>query len=39
VIFLEDILKDEQEGVDEYTKLLRNSPGTQAEVAGSKKIG
>jgi bacterioferritin len=33
VIFLEDILADEQEGVDEYTKLLRNSDGA---VAGSK---
>jgi bacterioferritin len=29
VVFLEDILKEEQEGVDEYTKLLRNS-GTAA---------
>ncbi len=25
VIFLEDILKEEQEGVDEFTKLLRDS--------------
>lgn len=25
VVFLEDILKEEQEGVDEYTKLLRSS--------------
>ena len=25
VVFLEDILKEEQEGVDEFTKLLRNS--------------
>ncbi|MCU0711891.1 MAG: ferritin-like domain-containing protein [Pirellula sp.] len=25
VVFLEDILLDEQEGVEEYTKLLRNS--------------
>jgi bacterioferritin len=25
VVFLEDILKDEQEGVDEYTKLLRET--------------
>lgn len=33
VIFLEDILNDEQEGVDEYTKLLRNSEGS---AAGSK---
>lgn len=30
VIFLEDILKEEQDGVDEYTKLLRNSSGTSA---------
>jgi bacterioferritin len=29
VVFLEDILKEEQEGVDEFTKLLRNS-GTAA---------
>ena len=27
VIFLEDILKEEQDGVDEYTKLLRSSAG------------
>lgn len=33
VIFLEDILIEEQEGVDEYTKLLRNS---EASAAGSK---
>lgn len=25
IVFLEDILKDEQEGVDEYTKLLRDT--------------
>ncbi|MDA8744613.1 ferritin-like domain-containing protein [Rubripirellula amarantea] len=30
VIFLEDILIQEQEGVDEYTKLLRNSTGASA---------
>lgn len=29
VVFLEDILKEEQEGVDEFTKLLRSS-GTAA---------
>ncbi len=29
VVFLEDILKEEQEGVDEYTKLLRDSVGVQ----------
>lgn len=31
VIFLEDILKEEQEGVDEYTKLLRDTPAMGAE--------
>lgn len=30
VVFLEDILKEEQEGVDEYTKLLRNSNSSAA---------
>lgn len=39
VIFLEDILKEEQEGVDEYTKLLRETPASQAELSSSKKIG
>ena len=38
VIFLEDILKEEQEGVDEYTKLLRETPAHQAELSTSKKI-
>ena len=28
VVFLEDILKEEQEGVDEFTKLLRDSSGS-----------
>lgn len=37
VVFLEDILKDEQEGVDEYTKLLRETPTSQAELSGSKR--
>ncbi len=32
VIFLEDILKEEQEGVDEYAKLLRNT-GSGSESA------
>lgn len=36
VIFLEDILKDEQEGVEEYTKLLRETPA-QAVQSGSGK--
>jgi bacterioferritin len=39
VIFLEDILNDEQEGVDEYTKLLRDTPATQADLQSGKKIG
>jgi len=39
VIFLEDILKDEQEGVDEYTKLLRETPAKQVELQSSKKTG
>ncbi|KAA1261767.1 Bacterioferritin [Rubripirellula obstinata] len=37
VIFLEDILADEQEGVDEYTKLLRNSEGSAAGTKPSEK--
>jgi len=39
VIFLEDILNDEQAGVDEYTKLLRETPAQQAELQSSKKTG
>ncbi|HBJ35387.1 MAG TPA: ferritin [Planctomycetaceae bacterium] len=39
VIFLEDILNDEQEGVDEYSKLLRESPSKQVELQTSKKTG
>jgi bacterioferritin len=30
VVFLEDILLDEQEGVEEYTKLLRQTEGVAA---------
>jgi len=37
VIFLEDILTEEQEGVDEYTKLLRNSDGSAASATSSQK--
>lgn len=37
VIFLEDILTEEQEGVDEYTKLLRNSEGGAAGANPSQK--
>ncbi len=36
VIFLEDILKEEQEGVDEYTKLLRTTEAQDAANAISK---
>jgi bacterioferritin len=39
VIFLEDILNDEQEGVDEYSKLLRDTQVKQAELQTSKKTG
>lgn len=35
VVFLEDILKEEQEGVDEYTKLLRETPAASAQVSSS----
>jgi bacterioferritin len=37
VVFLEDILKDEQEGVDEYTKLLRSTPAQAAKVGEGKR--
>ncbi len=36
VIFLEDILKDEQEGVEEYTKLLRSTPSQTAQIATAR---
>jgi bacterioferritin len=36
VVFLEDILVQEQEGVDEYTKLLRQSEAVQAETTARK---
>lgn len=39
VVFLEDILNEEQDGADEYSKLLRETPGQQAEQHSSKKIG
>lgn len=39
IIFLEDILKDEQEGVEEYTKLLRSTPSQSAQIATGKKLG
>lgn len=37
IIFLEDILKEEQEGVDEYTKLLRDTPAQAMQTAGNKR--
>ena len=37
VIFLEDILTEEQEGVDEYTKLLRHSEGSVSNANPSQK--
>lgn len=37
VVFLEDILKEEQEGVDEYTKLLRDTPAQSGQVGTPKK--
>ena len=36
VVFLEDILVQEQEGVDEYSKLLRETPAAQAELSARK---
>lgn len=36
VIFLEDILIEEQEGVDEFTKLLRNTEGSSAALPNQK---
>ena len=36
VVFLEDILKEEQEGVDEFTKLLRDSTGAAGGQAATK---
>ena len=39
VVFLEDILKEEQEGVDEYTKLLRQTAGSAAGTTSPGKTG
>lgn len=40
VIFLENILEDEQEGVEEYTKLLRQTPGQAAQpIVGKQSRG
>lgn len=38
-VFLEDILVDEQDGVDEYTKLLRDSSGGAAAAGDARKTG
>ena len=39
VVFLEDILKEEQEGVDEYTKLLRSSGGASSGANPARNTG
>ena len=39
VVFLEDILKEEQEGVDEYTKLLRDSGAAASDAGPVSKTG
>ena len=40
VVFLEDILKEEQDGVDDFTKLLRDrSTAVQDSDAGASKAG
>lgn len=36
VVFLENILVEEQEGVDEYTKILRETPAQSGEVSPPK---
>lgn len=36
VVFLEDILKEEQEGVDEFSKLLRDSSAHSSSASSSK---
>ncbi|GAA5507747.1 MULTISPECIES: ferritin-like domain-containing protein [Novipirellula] len=36
VVFLEDILLQEQEGVDEYSKLLRESAAADAQLSARK---
>ena len=37
-VFLENILEDEQEGVDEYSKILRE-PGAAAKKKSASKVG
>ena len=36
VVFLEDILKEEQEGVDEYTKLIGQATAAASETVAAK---
>ena len=39
-VFIEDILKEEQEGVDEYTRILRGSnAGGGAATKPAQKVG
>ncbi|MGV3608648.1 MAG: ferritin-like domain-containing protein [Planctomycetaceae bacterium] len=38
-IFLEDILNEEQEGVDNLTRILRNPKGAAAGATGNAKVG
>lgn len=39
VIFLEDLLDEEQEGVDTLTRILRNPQAVSASLGGASKVG
>lgn len=39
VVFLEDILKEEQEGVDEFTLILRGQSTSAANAPAASKVG
>ena len=39
VVFLEDILKEEQDGVDELTRILRNPQSVAASTGSKTKAG
>jgi bacterioferritin len=39
VVFLEDILKQEQEGVDEFTLILRDPSASAASAPAASKVG
>lgn len=39
VVFLEDILKEEQEGVDEFTLILRGHTAAAASTPAASKVG